>query len=42
MFPAGEVSTYKDGKLMADKLLEEGAIKTSLKSSSSCDQFISC
>ncbi|TDD99576.1 GNAT family N-acyltransferase [Flavobacterium cellulosilyticum] len=27
MFPAGEVSTYKDGKLMVDKLWEEGAIK---------------
>lgn len=27
MFPAGEVSTYKDGKLMVDKEWEEGAIK---------------
>ena len=27
MFPAGEVSTYKDGKLMVDKVWEEGAIK---------------
>lgn len=27
MFPAGEVSTYKDGKLMVDKPWEEGAIK---------------
>lgn len=27
MFPAGEVSTYKDGKLMVDKTWEEGAIK---------------
>jgi putative hemolysin len=27
MFPAGEVSTYKDGKLMVDKDWEEGAIK---------------
>ncbi len=27
MFPAGEVSTYKDGKLMVDKQWEEGAIK---------------
>ncbi len=27
MFPAGEVSTYKDGKLMVDKAWEEGAIK---------------
>ncbi|OYQ43654.1 GNAT family N-acyltransferase [Flavobacterium aurantiibacter] len=27
MFPAGEVSTYRDGKLMVDKAWEEGAIK---------------
>ncbi len=27
MFPAGEVSTYKDDKLMVDKVWEEGAIK---------------
>ncbi len=27
MFPAGEVSTYKDGKLMVDRPWEEGAIK---------------
>jgi putative hemolysin len=27
MFPAGEVSTYKDGKLTVDKPWEEGAIK---------------
>jgi putative hemolysin len=27
MFPAGEVSTYKDGKLKVDKPWEEGAIK---------------
>jgi len=27
MFPAGEVSTYKDGKLVVDKAWEEGAIK---------------
>jgi putative hemolysin len=27
MFPAGEVSTYQDGKLMVDKPWEEGAIK---------------
>ena len=27
MFPAGEVSTYKDGKLMVDKPWEDGAIK---------------
>lgn len=27
IFPAGEVSTYKDGKLMLDKKWEEGAIK---------------
>jgi putative hemolysin len=27
IFPAGEVSTYKDGKLMVDKTWEEGAIK---------------
>ena len=27
IFPAGEVSTYKDGKLMVDKPWEEGAIK---------------
>ena len=27
IFPAGEVSTYKDGKLMVDKPWEEGAVK---------------
>lgn len=27
VFPAGEVSTYKDGKLLVDKPWEEGAIK---------------
>lgn len=27
IFPAGEVSTYKDGKLVVDKQWEEGAIK---------------
>jgi putative hemolysin len=27
MFPAGEVSSYKDGKIMVDKPWEEGAIK---------------
>ncbi|RAR72803.1 GNAT family N-acyltransferase [Flavobacterium aciduliphilum] len=27
MFPAGEVSTYKDGKLIVDKAWEEGAMK---------------
>ena len=27
IFPAGEVSTYKDGKLVVDKVWEEGAIK---------------
>lgn len=27
MFPAGEVSTYKDGQLVVDKIWEEGAIK---------------
>lgn len=27
MFPAGEVSTYKDGQLVVDKTWEEGAIK---------------
>lgn len=27
MFPAGEVSTYKDGKLVVDREWEEGAIK---------------
>src|SRR6476661_8034664 len=27
MFPAGEVSTYKDGKIVVDKDWEEGAIK---------------
>jgi putative hemolysin len=27
MFPAGEVSTYKDGKFVVDKTWEEGAIK---------------
>jgi hypothetical protein len=28
MFPAGEVSSYRDGKLMVDKPWEEGAIKS--------------
>jgi len=32
MFPAGEVSTYKDGKLVVDKAWEEGAIKVIRKS----------
>ena len=27
MFPAGEVSTYKDGRIVVDKAWEEGAIK---------------
>jgi hypothetical protein len=36
MFPAGEVSTYKDGKLMVDKPWEEGAIKVIRKASSPC------
>ena len=27
IFPAGEVSTYKDGKLIVDRPWEEGAIK---------------
>lgn len=27
MFPAGEVSTYKDGKIVVDKAWEEGAMK---------------
>ncbi len=27
IFPAGEVSTYRDGKLLVDKLWEEGAVK---------------
>lgn len=27
MFPAGEVSTYRDGKLVVDRVWEEGAIK---------------
>ncbi|MFD0993855.1 GNAT family N-acyltransferase [Tenacibaculum geojense] len=27
LFPAGEVSTYRDGKLMVDKPWEEGAVK---------------
>ena len=35
MFPAGEVSTYKDGKLMVDKPWEEG-IKSDSKSASTC------
>lgn len=33
MFPAGEVSTYKDGKLVVDKEWEEGAIKVIKKAS---------
>jgi hypothetical protein len=28
MFPAGEVSSYRDGKLMVDKPWEEGAINS--------------
>ena len=27
IFPAGEVSTYRDGKLMVDKPWEEGAVR---------------
>ena len=37
IFPAGEVSTYRDGKLMVDKPWEEGAVRligTKSKSSS--------
>ena len=30
IFPAGEVSTYKDGKLIVDKPWEEGAVKLNL------------
>ena len=33
MFPAGEVSTYKDGKIIVDKPWEEGAIKIIKKAS---------
>lgn len=33
IFPAGEVSTYKDGKLVVDKPWEEGAIKLIKKAS---------
>lgn len=33
MFPAGEVSTYKDGKIVVDKPWEEGAIKIIKKAS---------
>jgi putative hemolysin len=33
MFPAGEVSTYKDGKIVVDKAWEEGAIKIIKKAS---------
>ena len=31
VFPAGEVSTYKDGKLIVDKLWEEAAMKLAMK-----------
>jgi putative hemolysin len=40
MFPAGEVSTYKDGKLVVDKDWEEGAIKVIQKSTSSCSSHL--
>jgi putative hemolysin len=39
MFPAGEVSSYKDGKLMVDKPWEEGAIKV-IQSTSSCCTYL--
>jgi hypothetical protein len=41
MFPAGEVSTYKDGKLMVDKPWEEGAIKV-IQPSPCCSYLFSC
>jgi putative hemolysin len=40
MFPAGEVSTYKDGKLVVDKDWEEGAIKVIQKSTSPCSSYL--
>ena len=39
IFPAGEVSTYKDGKLIVDKPWEEGAIKI-IKSKCSCGAYL--
>jgi helix-turn-helix protein len=41
MFPAGEVSSYKDGKLMVDKPWEEGAIKVIRKQGSCCTYLLS-
>jgi hypothetical protein len=38
MFPAGEVSSYKDGKLMVDKPWEEGEVIK--KSTSSCCSYL--
>ena len=40
IFPAGEVSTYKDGKLIVDKPWEEGALKINQKSKSSCCSYL--
>jgi putative hemolysin len=42
MFPAGEVSTYKDGKLMVDKPWEEGAIKVIRKAQVPVVPIYSC
>jgi putative hemolysin len=42
MFPAGEVSTYKDGKLMVDKPWEEGAIKVIRKAQVPVVPIFSC
>jgi helix-turn-helix protein len=41
MFPAGEVSSYKDGKLMVDKPWEEGAIKVIRKAQVPCTYLLS-
>jgi helix-turn-helix protein len=42
MFPAGEVSSYRDGKLMVDKPWEEGAIKVIRKAQVLLFHLFSC
>ncbi len=40
IFPAGEVSTYKDGKLIVDRALGGICIKTYSKSRSACSSYL--
>ena len=43
MFPAGEVSTYRDGKLVVDKPWEEAAMKLVQRAEvPSCSYLFSC